>query len=334
MINYYMYSLAFIFLIGASACREEAPVSEAPVIAGEPAIALLNERIAQSPEQADLYAARAELYYDREAYDEAIQDLQTALRLDSLQVDYHHLLADVYLDYFRSRQALETMQRAAELFPERIPTLLKLSEFQYILKQYDASMRTIDRILRLDPQEPEAYFMFGMNFKETGDTVRAMRSFQEAVDLDPVLTDAWINLGQLHATQGSSQAVRYFDAAIASDTLNPLAYAAKGDYLRDRDRLGEAIALYREAARKDPQYDQAYFNAGLLYLELDSIGPAYEQFDLAIKVAPLNVQAYFFRGYAAEAVGDTARARSDYEHALRLAPDYQLPQEGLSRLNG
>lgn len=327
-------SLLLSVIILAVACREEQqPAGAATTIAGEPAIALLNERIAQAPAQADLYAARAELYYERDAFDEAIQDLQTALGLDSTQVGYYHLLADVYLDYFRSRQALETMQRAATLFPERIPTLLKLSEFQYILKQYEESMRTIDRVLRIDPQEPEAYFMFGLNFREVGDTTRAIRSFQEAVDINPTLTDAWINLGQLHAAQRSGQALRYFDAAIASDTLNPLPYAAKGDYLRDRDRLREAIALYKEAARKDPQYDAAFFNAGLLYLELDSIGPAYRQFDLAIKVAPLNIQAYFFRGYAAEAVGDTLQARRDYEHALRLAPDYELPREGLARLS-
>ena len=87
------------------------------------------------------------------------------------------------------------MERAVALYPQRIATLLKLSEVQLILKQHNTALETIDRILRIDPQNPEAYFMFGMIFKEMGDTARAVNSFQEAVELDADLIDAWINLG-------------------------------------------------------------------------------------------------------------------------------------------
>ena len=195
-------------------------------------------------------------------------------------------------------------------------------------------MRTIDRILKLDPQTADAFFMFGMNFKEMGDTVRAINSFQSAVELDPDMTDAWINLGQLHAAIKSKMASRFFDNAVRVDPKNPVALHAKAEYLTSKDDLNGAIALYKEINTADPQYEDGYFNAGLLYMELDSFNQAYTQFDLALKVSPTYIKAYAFRALAAEKLGKFGQAKSDFEQALRMAPDYELAKEGLARVGG
>ena len=327
-----LLSILLLSLFGL-ACDTEAPPVVTDPTTTDPALTQLTTAIAQDPNNSELYAQRGRLQYEREAYDQAIGDLQRALQLDSVNVDYHHLLADVYLDYFQSRRALNVMERAAELYPQRIPTLLKLSEVQFILQQYEESMRTIDRILKIDPREPEAFFMFGMNFKEMGDTSRAINSFQEVVEIDPDLTDAWVVLGQLHAAKNTGLADAAFRSAIETAPNDPTTYHAKADYLRDQGRLSEAIATYRQAARAERQYDEAYFNAGLLLMELDSVTEAYREFNIAIEVNPIHIRAYFFRGYAAELLGDSAQARRDYDHALRLAPDYVLPREGLGRVD-
>jgi len=62
------------------------------------------------------------LNYENEGYDEAIQDMNKALSYDSTNVTYLHLLADAYLDYYQSYNAISTMKKAATLYPERIPT--------------------------------------------------------------------------------------------------------------------------------------------------------------------------------------------------------------------
>ncbi len=331
--------IATLFLICCFACGPSEnstgeTIGGAMPATGNPAIDGLSSDIAVSPDDADLYARRGALLYENGAFDPAIEDLRRAIQLDSTQVSYRHLLADIYLDYYRSREALETLESAARDFPERIPTLLKLSEFQLILKQHEASMRTLDRILQIDPQEPEAFFMFGMNFKETGDTARAINSFQEAVELDAGLIDGWINLGQLQAAVGNSIAERYFNTALEIDPRYIPAIHAKADYLRDQERLTEAIELYKSISLIDTQYEEAYFNSGLLLMELDSFEQAYRQFDLALQVAPAHVRAYYFRGLASELSGRTDRARADYEQALRFAPDYEEAREGLRRLQG
>jgi len=319
-------------LVLSGCADQEPPQQQAGEAPGNPAIAGLTEKIRENPQDPQLYAARAEVYYKNEGYDEAIQDLRQALRLDSTHVEHYHLLADVYLDYFKSRLALKTMERAAALYPERIPTLLKLAEFQMILKQHEASLRTIDRILRIDPNEAEAFFMFGMNFKQMGDTARAINSFQEAVELDARLLDGWINLGQLQAAKGNAIAERYFNTALEINPRSINALHAKADYLGQQERFEEALATYRKIVRIDPQYEEAHYNSGLIYLNLDSLQQAYRRFDMAIQTYPLHVRAYYFRGLSAEMMGDIARARQDYEQALRLVPDYTKARKALERL--
>lgn len=322
-----------IALFAIASCKQES-ATDTPLPTGDATLDELNKSIQTNPQDHSLYAARAQYFYERNGMDEAINDLTVALTLDSTNVDYHHLLADVYMDYFKSRLALKTMERAAALYPKRIPTLLKLSEFYLILKQYDRSMETIDQILKIDPQNAEAFFMFGMNFKEKGDVNRAINSFQQAVEIDPKLVDGWVNLGQLHASIDGRLAASFFDNAIEIDSSNAIAWHAKADYLRDKEDLKGALELYRQAAIADPQYEEAYYNAGLMYMEMDSIEAGHREFDLAIQTNPLYVRAYFFRGYAAELMGKKADARNDYDHALRLSPDYEQAREGLERVSG
>lgn len=324
--------LSTVIFAGCSQQEEKAPVDIGNT--GDPSIDQLTQQIAQTPEDAQLYALRGELFYEQDNYDQAIADLKQAVSLDSTQAPYYHVLADAYLDNVRSREALETMELAAERFPDRLPTLLKLSEFQLILTKYEDSMRTIDRVLRQDPQNADAYFMFGLNFKEVGDTARAINSFKKSVEIEPELTDAWISLGQLYAAMDDPIAESYFDNAIQTEPENPLTWHAKADYLSDKEDLQGAIDIYQKIMTIDPQYEEAYFNAGLLYLDLDSIPQAYHQFNLAINVYPVHIRAYYYRGLASEMMGNTEQAKRDYEQALRLAPDYEGPQEGLQRLAG
>jgi tetratricopeptide (TPR) repeat protein len=323
--------LIFSVFVG---CKKKSDPQEAAKNTGHVKLDRLSAQIERNPQNAQLYFARAEEYFQLEGFDEAIADLNQAIRIDSSKAEYYHLLADAYLDYFKSYKALKTMETAASRFPQRIPTLLKFSEFQMILRMHKESMQTIDRVLKIDPQNAEAFFMFGLNFKQTGDTARAINSFQTAVEYDPDLVDAWINLGQLHAALGNPIARRYFETATRIDPKNVEALHAQGYYLQSIGELKGSLATFRKINRIDPQYAEGYFNAGLLLMDMDSLPAAHEKFDAAIKASPVHIQAYYYRGIAAELMGKKVEAKADYEQALRLAPDYGKAREGLERVGG
>jgi len=328
--------LLLVLALGLWACGsegEQGETAEASPLAADPGLEQVNRQIQENPEDASLYAARARLLLDQGAIDEAIADLQTAIQKDSLNPDYYHALADVYLDYFKSQQALETMVQAGNRFPKRIPTLLKLAEFQLILKLYNEALFTLERIRQIDPLNAEMFFMFGKVFEEKGDLDRAIEGYQRAVENDPDLIDAWIKLGNLWMDRGEPIAEKFFDNALRVDSNHIEALKAKAYYLANvKDDLEGAARLYRKINVLDPQNEEGYYNIGLLYLDMDSLNRAYQSFDLAIKMDPTFVMGYYYRGVAAELKGDLQQARTDYENALKFAPDFERAREALDRL--
>jgi tetratricopeptide (TPR) repeat protein len=311
---------------------DQAATENAVELSGDIDIDQVSRQIGEDPQNAELYALRSELFYEKNSFDQAIQDISLALTIDSVNLGYHHLLADIYLDYFRSRLALQTMERAVAIAPDHIPSLLKLSEIQLFLKMNQASLVTINKVLEQDPQNALAFFFMGKNFEELGDINRAINAFQEASEIDPEMLDAWIKLGQLHASINGSLAEAFFDNAIEVDSSSTIALNAKAEYRWSQDDPLGALALYKMAIRKAPMDEKSYFNAGLVYLELDSITKAYDHFNMAIENSPLYVGAYYYRGYASEVSGNKEAAKRDYEHALRLSPSYERAQEGLARV--
>lgn len=326
------YLAGIVLSLLFTACGSEPEPASQFTPTGEGAIDQLSQEIQSNPKDAELYAMRAEVFYEQNNYDQAIADMQQALTLDSVNVDYHHLLADIYLDYYRSRLALQTMERAAALAPDDSFTLLKLSEIQLFLKQNQASLSTLDKVLRQDPQNALAFFFMGRNFEELGDTNRAINSYQEASENDPEMLDAWLKLGQLHASINGALAEQFFDNAIEVDSAGTLALQAKAEYRWDQGDPAGALALYREAALEDPLDPSSFYNAGLVYLEMDSLQRAQEHFNIAIQNNPAYINAYYYRGYAAEGLGQLDKARRDYEQVLRLAPENEDAQRALARL--
>lgn len=300
---------------------------------GHPVIDGLTQKIAKSPDDASLYANRAGVWVEMEGFDEAIEDLKKAITLDSLKPEYHHELANLYMDYYKSRLALETMENAGIIFPKRIPTLLKLSEFQLILKQYDRALYSLERIRVIEPNNPEMFFMFGSVFQDMGRTKQAKTAYQNAIEQDPDLVDAWIKLGEMLSQEKSPKAERYIDNALRIAPENVAALIAKANFLAQvKDDLPNAIEFYKKVNVVDPQFEQGYLNLGLLYLDADSLQQAQKSFNMAIQVQPDFAEGYFFRGMAAKMQGDMVKAKNDFQQALRLKPGYEYAKNELANL--
>ena len=237
------------------------------------------------------------------------------------------------MDYFRSRDALNTMEDAAERFPKRIPTLLKLSETQLILKQNEESLFTVAKILTIDPDNAEGHFMKGMNFRSIGETDRAIAAFQTVTELDPEILDAWLLIGDLFEEKGLPIAKEFYEAATRIAPENPNVWHSLAFYLQNNGDDEGAIAIYRKINLIDKNYPDAYLNAGVVLLSNGSLEEAKEQFDLLTKIQPENHLAYYYRGLIHEQNGDLVSARNDYQSSINLKSDYIDAKHALINLD-
>lgn len=329
-------SLSALFFLALAACGDEAKTDTATDTAaqatGNPELVALTERIKKDPKNDSLHFRRALVFYELEGYDEAIADLRSAITIDSMQPQYYELLADVFLDYTKSIQAVRTMETAAWKFPERPATLLKMGEVYLIVKRHGEALKTLDRVLQRDPQNAEAYFLTGRVALDMGDSKRAIAALKKSVQLDADNPEAWVMLGRIFADEGNPIALQYYDNALRLDTTDNEVRVFKGMFYKQRGDTKKAFEIYRDIVVRDPDYSDAYFDMGMIYLELDSLSKAYDHFNLALRTDPLFVKAYYYRGVTAEAQGNTAAALKDYEQANKMSPNYPEAKAAVERL--
>lgn len=328
-----LFSIGIIACTSDSELKNDKNVEETSVAPSDASKSRFDQAIKETPDDHKLYYQRAKYFYDLEGYDQAIDDLKKAIDIDSSFLSYHHLLADVYMDYYKSRPALNTLRAAATQFPDSLHTLLKLSEFEFILKKFDESIKTCDLILRKDGQNSEAYYMLGRNFKARKETKRAINSFQTCVENDPDHIDAYFELGNLFDQQKNPIAEKYYDNALRIEPKQVGVIFAKANHYHNMGKLNKAVETYKQAIVIDSQYADAYYNTGLAYLEMDSIQLGHDHFDLTVKISPTYIMGYFYRGYALEAQGKLNEAKKDYEHVLSFAPEFHRGIDALDNIN-
>jgi len=320
------------FIISSQGCTTGNRQADEDGMTGNPVIDRLTDSIKGAPENAGLYLRRAQVFYDNQAYDQAIADLAHVMKLDSTNLRAHHLLADVYLDHLQSSLALQTLERASKLYPDSITTKLKLTEFQLILKQYGAAMNTLADIMKIHPGHPEALFMLGMVYRDQGKTEQAIGAFQSAVERNPDNAEAWVILGDLMDRTHNPLAIQYFDNAIRVAPKNVATWHAKAYFLQNNDKIPEALEIYRHIHTLDPQYAEAYLNAAILLMYHDSLDAASKELDILQKIDPTNAAAWFYKGKLHQLRGENDQAKASYEQALRLDDKYEQAIDALEEL--
>jgi len=134
------------------------------------------------------------------------------------------------------------------------------------------------------------HFFVAASTLDDGDPRRfeeALQAYRRALEVDPYLVPALINLGNLH-------------------------YA--------RDEIAEAQALYERAIVLDPEIFEAHFNLGNIFHDLGRYLPAHECYRRALRLNPSYADAHFYLAVTLEKSGQSAEARPHWRAYQHLAP--------------
>jgi tetratricopeptide (TPR) repeat protein len=116
----------------------------------------------------------------------------------------------------------------------------------------------------------------------------AADAYRRALELDPYLVPAIINLANLH-------------------------YA--------RDEIAEAQALYERAIALDPEVFEAHFNLGNIFHDLGRYRQAQACYRNALKLNPAYADAHFYLAVTLEKNGQSQDARTHWRSYQQLAPN-------------
>jgi tetratricopeptide (TPR) repeat protein len=299
-----------------------------------PEIAALNKQIAADPENPELYNNRAKLLCEKVKLDEAFADIRTALNLDSSKADYFLTLSDIYFAKGKVKNSKRSIEKAMELDDKNADAYLKYAELQLYFEEYKLTLEYITKALEIDKVNAKAYFMRGMAYKLSGDTAKAVENFETTIDQDPEYYHAFIQLGILYATKHSRLAEDYYNNAIKLNSKSIEAHFDLAMFYQEDSLYDDAIVEYNKVLEIDPSYKQAHYNLGYIHLVyLLVYKQAVIHFTNAISCDPKYAEAYYNRGYSYELMGDVVNAKLDYDKALEIRPNYEMPIKGLNRLD-
>jgi len=235
-------------------------------VTGIPEIDNLTKEIEKDPRNAELLVARAKQFYNQENYDYAIDDMQLAMRIDSVNAEYHHVLSDIYLEYYKSRLALKTMKRCVNLHPEDVPSLLKLARIQQILQQYDMAVGTIGRVAKLEPNNPDVFFSLGLNHSLSGNKEMAIKTLKQATSIDPDVLKKIIGI----------------------DRNNVDAYQRMGVIYIEKDSLQKAYDNFNISIKVDPAFINGHFYRGYASELMGKLEEAREDYRAVVRMITQN----------------------------------------------
>lgn len=321
------------FVLLAAACGNETEnASNENSVFREPALVKLTDAIKKNPDNAQLYFERALMLDGLQEDSLALNDYKKAISLDSTRAEYYSAIGDMLFEHKDIEGSTKWIEKALQLNPKDKKAHLKLAKMFLYIEDYKQALSEINIVLRQDVYHPEGYYLKGMVYKSLKDTVKAMSSFQTALQVEPNYRDAMIQLGIVYGMTNNPLALRYYDNAFQLDTMDVFPLYARGVYFQDKGDFELAKNEYVSAILKDRYYTNSYYNLGYIYMQQDSLEKAFRQYDILTKLNPQDEEAYFNRGLCYELMGKKDEAIIDYKQALVFDETYPDPQEGLKRL--
>jgi tetratricopeptide (TPR) repeat protein len=295
-----------------------------------------NDKIKKNPNDPELYLSRAKyLLTERNDPEAALADMKRVFLFDSTKADYHFVISDVYFALNKFSKVKESLNMCVDLDPYHVDGRMKLAEMELYLKNYKEVLNNLDFLLKKDMFNAKAYFIKGMAFKETGDTAKAISSFQTTVEQDPDYYHAYMQLGLLHYEKRNKLALDYFTNALKIQPKSIEALYGGAMFCQDNGMYEKAKEAYFNILDIDPAYKNAHYNLGYIHSEyLNDFKSAVMHFSNAVQFAPDYYEAWYMRGYAYERMKEFSKAQSDYRKSLEINPDYTLAAKGLSRVGG
>jgi hypothetical protein len=115
----------------------------------------------------------------------------------------------------------------------------------------------------------EQWYETGVELERSA-PAEAIRAYEHALERNPAMADAHVNLGRLyHAAGERGRAEAHYRDAVRLAPGDPTSHFNLGVLLEEQGRREEAVLAYGQALARDPDFADAHCNLGLL---LESLG--------------------------------------------------------------
>lgn len=315
----------------------------------EKALADFTSAIKETPDDADVYEKRANLYYYIDKYDLADKDYQKIISIDPGSVMGYMGLGRNANAEKRYQDAVEQFNYATKLasdyssgysfraesyiglkkYNEAIDDIIKALDIDYDNKAFllmqevaDSTMTPLVAKLKIQatksPNNSYWPYCLGVIHERTKSYKKAVTYYtnSQEKDLSPVTAH---RISECYSEMGNfNLALEHINHAIALDSTDYDYVMAKADLLYESGDTQNAILELDKYVNHAPEYFGGYYRRGWYKDNSKDIEGAIEDYSMAIILAPTYAYAYLGRGDMYALKDDMKSATADYQKVIAL----------------
>lgn len=229
------------------------------------AVNYLEAQAEDAPENPNVFFRLAKLYFNEADYEQALQNVQTALKLQPKNAEFHYLKGRVYQELNKPELALRSLL-TAEGFGKKSQELYKFVAKAYLKTGEPVKAReAVERLTDVNGSA-EAFAVKGKVMLSLGDTVVAVANFNNALTIDSAYYKPYEHLADLYLSRKQPEkALAYIDKLVALQPANLDFLKRKGALLQQIGQLQEAKQVFRNIASQREHYMDFYRLSDVYY---------------------------------------------------------------------
>ena len=253
--------------------------------------------------------------------EEALEPLQKAVSLDPNRFEARFNLAYALVNLQRHQESEEHLLEAMRLKPQSFEVHSLLGVVRSHLKKNLPAIESFRKAVELQPNDSRIPSLLALQYLEGSYYEEAIQSLSKAIKRNPAdPTLRFLLIQAHHKNQDSVKALE--QAKLAAKQFPELARAhyELGFQLASFGRFEESKPEFERALRLDPAYPEAHYSLGDLLLKQGHNGLALEHFQKALAGNPALIEAHVGLGKALLALQRHADVVREMEKAIALEP--------------
>ncbi len=292
-----------------------------------------------APEDAEANGRLGMLYHAYELTEAARACYRRATHFAPGDHRWWHLMGQLQSATGEAAAAVKSLKRAYEAKSDYVATPLLLGDLALKDEDMPAAKQWYERVLALDPAVPQAHLGLGRVHIKTQDLDAAIQQFTEAVRHAPTFASGHYALGLAYRAKGdlkkAGEHLAKHKLAVAlypppdpllgevSALRRDVEYLIKpANELMKKKRYAEALQLYREAQKLDPERVTVAYNIGLALEQLGDLDAAAAQFRQVVARWPDNLEAHNSLGTCLRRMNRIEDAAEQFRGILTINTEY------------